>query len=74
MFLQNPQILIVEDIKKFRDGLRAIFEPLTPHIFEAVDGLEALKMAKKQYFDIIFLSLFFIKKTTFAKIFLSPNH
>jgi CheY-like chemotaxis protein len=57
MFLQNPHILIVENVKKFRDGLRAILEPLTPHIYEAMDGMEGLKMAKNQHFDIIFLNL-----------------
>jgi CheY-like chemotaxis protein len=57
MFLQNPQILIVDDERNIRVALRAILEPLTPNLLEAVDGMEALKLAKKHHFDIIFSNL-----------------
>jgi two-component system, NtrC family, nitrogen regulation response regulator NtrX len=57
MFLQNPHILIVDDERNIRVALRAILEPLTPNLLEAVDGMEALRLAKKHHFDIIFSNL-----------------
>lgn len=57
MFLRNPQILIVDDERSILVALRAILEPQTPHIFEAMDGLESIKKIKNQHFDIIFSNL-----------------
>jgi len=59
MTMKKIKVLIVDDHKIFRDGLRLLFNNFSfvEVIGEAADGEEFLEFVKKQYPDIIFMDI-----------------
>jgi two-component system alkaline phosphatase synthesis response regulator PhoP len=53
----KPYILVVEDEQKIRSALKDFLEFKGYKVAEAVDGLDAERMAAKQQFDLILLDL-----------------
>ena len=51
----NTRVMIVDDHKMFRDGLRGLInaEPGMEVVGEAVDGREAIEMARKVSPDVV---------------------
>lgn len=51
------KILVVDDIKSNRDLIKSFFQPTDHYILEAVDGLEAIQMAKIHHPDLIIMDI-----------------
>ena len=54
---KNLEVLVVEDYEKMRQRLCAILKELGLNISEASNGVEALKILRKQKFDTVFTDL-----------------
>lgn len=57
MARKNLEVLVVEDYEKMRQRLCAILKELGLNISEASNGVEALKILRKQRFDTVFTDL-----------------
>ena len=57
MKLNNLKVLVIDDYEKMRQRLCAILEPLDLNIFEASNGVEALKVLRQEKFDVVFTDL-----------------
>src|SRR5512137_1020644 len=55
----NTRVLIVDDHKMFRDGLRGLInaEPDMEVVGEAVDGKEAIEMARRLTPDVVIMDI-----------------
>lgn len=53
--LNLPRVLLVDDSRLSRTLMKGILEKKDLEIFEAANGTESLKLAKKYQFDLIFL-------------------
>ena len=55
----NTRVMIVDDHKMFRDGLRGLInaEPGMEVVGEAVDGREAIEMARKVSPDVVVMDI-----------------
>ena len=55
----NTRVMIVDDHKMFRDGLRGLInaEPGMEVVGEAVDGKEAIEMARKVSPDVVVMDI-----------------
>ncbi len=54
---RKPRILIVDDNFVIRDLIKSFYEDYNFELFEAVDGQEAVEMARTCVFDLILLDI-----------------
>jgi twitching motility two-component system response regulator PilH len=57
MALDNLKVLVVDDYEKMRQGLCAILKDLGHSVFEASNGVEALKLLDREKFDTVFTDI-----------------
>ena len=57
MTLNNLKVLVVDDYEKMRQGICAVLEKLGLTITEASNGIEALKVLRKEKFDLVFTDI-----------------
>ncbi len=53
----KPRILVVDDLKLIRDLIRSFYEEYDVRLFEAVDGQEAVDLARACRPDLILLDM-----------------
>jgi len=57
MALNNLKVLVVDDYEKMRQRICAILRQLSLNISEASNGVEALKILRKEKFDMVFTDI-----------------
>ena len=57
MTLKNLKVLVVDDYEKMRQRICAILRQLSLNISEASNGVEALKILRKEKFDMVFTDI-----------------
>jgi len=57
MALNNLKVLVVDDYEKMRQRICAILRQLSLNISEASNGVEALKVLRKEKFDMVFTDI-----------------